>query len=848
MNTPDLDKALENSSSEPIVLKSGFYDAKGKTIYADHGLLLSEPDTILRNATIHGAVIMTGSNTVLQNCHVCEDDCAIRISGRNCSVRANQIDAPIAISVEQGAENILLAQNEASGDIRITGAVNCSVVLNRAISLNIENSVSVAVSSSHFKGKASLRSNDYLICDDNIAEEFQSQANSHINGNNITDIYARLDCGANEEILPHVNKELFIGMQKHFTVADASYEEPIGLNDYIRNEAKSKDVVILPPGAYQVEEPLIIEAEHSNTKIYAYGVYQEKKSYGNLLTLKGAENVEICGLTSGYMGESCGQGYVLEIIDERRFVLVPGAGWPNEFGKSNTQIYHRAEVNTYRQGEKYPWGDLGVYEIKHLENGLLELILDPERSPMIGQIRAGDILSCRLAGNNADSVNIIDSNHIHLLDCVLYGYAAALAILSYGNTQNAHIERWTDTVKAAPIIDEEIYHKYKQLEEQYGVSLEVYIDNKGRYRGGTPRTSSVDATHIVGSRQGLSATSCVFDSMCDDGTNQRASSGRLSALIDNGDGTTIIRYKGCAPEIYFHLDQGPKGKCVICPPFHAGDRIFIYASNGKTVCDTYTLSETREVETIEFNITEASRSKDYTAKIFEVIVPTDHVDFSAISGYDLTDNHYSVKNKVFVDNLDRNSADYTFDNVYMSNARSRCALIKTSGVTIRNCTFRNMLHTGILFSAEPAWGESSVARNVIVEKCLFDHTGYRNNNNKLRRWAPIVVMGLGSVVQKDSLLYRDIIIRKNIFTNNTHECFAYIKAAQNVRFENNIFERAEGYTQQDDALVMEVETAMDITLKGNTYPVCGALPERIVRATNFKNIIVENDLLISDIE
>ncbi len=827
MRISDVKHMMANKYGETVFLESGIYDACGAAIHAEGGIILSEPDTVLCNAVIYGSVSISGTNSVL----------------RGCTVRCDGA----AISVEPSAKNILIAENETDGGISVCGAFNCSLVLNRANSLTVKDSTSVAVAANELSGEVGLYGNNYLICDDNKALLFDLADNQNTNGDNVTDIYARCECGANEDILPHVNKELFIGMPKRRAVLDCG--EVLEFNEYIRREAAKRDVVIVPPGAYEVDSELILETAHSNTKIYAYGVYHEKTDYLNILAFNGAENIELRGLTSGYRGESCGQAHVLEVIDEKSFIIIPSAGWTNDFGKSNLSLYHRAEVNTYREGVIFPWGDLGDYSLERLDDRRLQINLNPNASTMVGRIKKGDVLSCRLAGNNSKSILIVNSHGILLRDCTLYGYAAALAILAYGDNTGMLIERWTDTAKAAPMIDEATYLEYKALEDKYGISLEVFIDGLGRYRGATPRTSSVDATHINASREGLSATSCVLENMCDDGTNQRASSARLAALTDNGDGTTTIQYKGCATSIYHRVyTSGTKGSCFSCSPFKAGDHIFIYASNGKTVCDTRTLSETREIGTVEFGIDEPPRLINYVAKVFEVTVPTADVNFSAVEGYDLSDNHFDLRNKAFVDNLDRNSANYTFDNVKMQNARSRCALIKTTGVTLKNCTFKNMLHTGILFSAEPEWGESSAPRNTVIEKCIFDHTGYRNHDFKIRRWSPITVMGMSGEVNEDCLVYKNITIKGNRFLNTTHETFAYIKAAQKISIEDNVFERADGQHFEDDAIVLEADTVMDITLKGNKYPVTDAPASRIIKVRNYKNITVEGEILKGDLD
>ncbi len=848
MNIQEFEKAISSEHNEsPIVLDSGIFDAHGRVIHAEGGIIISEGNTVLKNATVLGCVTVTGKGSVIQGCRIKAEDQAIFVAGSDIVIRNNEIEAKAAILVEPYSERILIAENNTHGDIKIDETVNCSVVLNRATKISVEGSVSVALAANDFEGKVSLKGNDYLLCDNNTASVFEAVDNSNTNGNNLTDIHARPEYGANEAILPHLNKELFIGIPKKASVSDADHAEPISLNDYIRCEAAKHDTVIVPPGAYSVDEPLVIDAEHSNTKIYAYGVYLEKSSYDNILTVKNAENIEIHGLVTGHRGPSCGQCYVLEVIDDMSFTVVP-APWSDGFGFSNREKYHGGMVNIWNEGKMYPWGAFnGDYTISDNGDGTYHITLT-ERSTKIGQVKKNDLLACRLAGNNKQSITILNSHNLLLRDYTVYGYAAALATVASGDTTNIRFERWTDTVKTAPIIDERTYIRYKDLEEKYSANLEIYIDDKGRYRGGFPRVSSVDATHISGSREGLSVTSSVMDAMCDDATNQRASSARLASLTDNGDGTTTIQYKGCATQIYFNIDNKPTGSGSMCQPFKAGDNIFIYASNGKTVCNTRTLSPTREIGTVEFRITVESKSKDYSVKLCEVTVPTADVNFSAVDGYDLSDNHFRIDNKAFVDNLDRNSANYTFDNVLMSNARGRGALIKTSGVTLRNCTMRHMLHAGIMVSAEATWGESTIGTGTLVERCLFDHTGYTNNDNITRRYCAINITGAGDILDEECLPYRDITIRDNKFTNITHECYAYIKSAQKITIENNIFERSEDSKFIDCPLVLDAESVMDITLKGNKYPVAGAKACEIVNAKNYKNITVEDEVLVGDAE
>ena len=834
--------------TEPIVLENGLYDAQGGIIHADGGIIISAGNVTLRNATVYGCITVTGRGAVVQNCKIKSESHAFLVAAVDAVIRQNDIDSPSAILIEPYSENILIAQNNTHGDIKIDGATNCSVVLNKAKKLTVTDSVSVSVAANDFEGKLTLHGNDYLLCDNNAASTVDALDNKNVNGDNLTDENARPECGVNDAILPHTNKELFVSMTRKLHVADADYDEKLDLTEYIKREAATNHVVIVPPGAYAVEKELWLGSECSNSKIYAYGVFMEKAhEYGGTYTVSDVENLEIHGITTGYARQSCGQVHILDIIDDRTFLAITAAGMVDDFGKTNTELFHPGYINIFREGNIEPYGSFGGnYEFEKLEDGIIKFILHEDHDK-VGKMKKGDILTCRLCLPFLRSIFFQNSKNVLVKDTVLYGYSSALGIVMSGDSQNVRMVRWHETAKYAPSISEAVYDKYRALEEKYGVSLEVNIDNKGRWRGAIPRLSTMDSTHITGSREGLHCTSCIMENMCDDGTNQRASSARLHSVTDLGDGTTRLQYKNCATEVYFNIDKKPTARGSLCPPFKAGDHILAYASNGKTLCNTRTLSATNKVGELEFTITGPWHSKDYTSEIFEILVPTAHVNFSAIEGYDLEDNHYRIDNKVFIDNLDRNSANYIFDNVLMQDARGRGILVKTVGARVVNCTFRNMLHAGVMFSAEPTWGESSVPQDIVIEKCLFDHTGYTNEDYNNIRMTPIAVYGQGTILTEDCLLYRDLYVRDCRFINTVQSNFVYIQSAQKVYIENNVFERADYVEHENSSRILLADTAMDIIFKGNKYPTDAPITDRVV-ATNYKNIVIEDEVLKGDVE
>ena len=834
--------------TEPIVLENGLYDARGGIIHADGGIIISAGNVTLRNATVYGCITITGRGAVVQNCKIKSESHAFLVAAVDAVIRQNDIDAPSAILIEPYSENILIAQNNTHGDIKIDGATNCSVVLNKAKKLTVTDSVSVSIAANDLEGKLTLHGNNYLLCDNNAASTVDALDNKNLNGDNLTDENARPECGVNEAILPHTNKELFVSMTRKTYVADADYDEKLDLTEYIKREAATNHVVIVPPGAYAVEKELWLGSECSNSKVYAYGVFMEKAhEYGGTYTVSDVENLEIHGITTGYARQACGQVHILDIIDDRTFLAITAAGMVDDFGKTNTELFHPGYINIFREGHIEPYGSFGGnYEFEKLEDGIIKFILHEDHDK-VGKMKKGDILTCRLCLPFLRSIFFQNSKNVLVKDTVLYGYSSALGIVMSGDSQNVKMVRWHDTAKYAPAISEAVYDKYRALEEKYGVSLEVNIDNKGRWRGAVPRLSTMDSTHITGSREGLHCTSCIMENMCDDGTNQRASSARLHSVTDLGDGTTRLQYKNCATEVYFNIDKKPTARGSLCPPFKAGDHILAYASNGKTLCNTRTLSATNKVGELEFTITGPWHSKDYTSEIFEILVPTADVNFSAIEGYDLEDNHYRIDNKVFIDNLDRNSANYIFDNVLMQDARGRGILVKTVGARVVNCTFRNMLHAGVMFSAEPTWGESSVPQDIVIEKCLFDHTGYTNEDYGNRRYTPISVYGQGTILTEECLLYRDLYVRDCRFINTVQSNFVYIQSAQKVYIENNVFERADYVEHENPSRILLADTAMDIIFKGNKYPTDAPITDRVV-ATNYKNIVIEDEVLKGDVE
>ena len=540
-------------------------------------------------------IVSTGDELGMQDSMVIATKTGISSNGKYCTVKGNTIEVAsdgIGIDYKADSYNGLIALNiikDAQTSVKVANGFNCVVLLNSAINIIGENNVNLYVVENKLGGRIELNNNKYLLCDGNTSvNDGKDHApvslnNTEYNGDNLHDVNSREQYGAKEELLPHTNKDLFLGMERHSKVRDVSLTKSYTYNNYVRTMARQNTRVIVPPGAYITSDMLSLDATHSNTTIYAYGVYQEKDILYQALEIKSGNNITVKGLSIGYTHQSAGQVYVLEKLDNQKLRVVTNAGYINDFGKSNLDVFNSSHCDIFFEDALEPWNNgIGHNFIEKCDDGTM-ILQYTGSAKEFSTIGVGDILSSRLAGDNSRSI-YLNGQNIKLKDCVLYGYSAALAIVSNGRgNSNIELERLHNTAHSGYLIDKETYDRYKELEAAYGADLEVYIDELGRYRGGLPRVGSVDATHINGGSVGVNATSCLFESMCDDGSNQRGTSSRLAGYHDNGDGTTTLYIKSTLSQTYYNIHvskrQSTASPSTTDTPMK-GDRIFVYASNG----------------------------------------------------------------------------------------------------------------------------------------------------------------------------------------------------------------------------------------------------------------------------
>lgn len=802
------------------------------------------------------AIVSTGDEMAAQCNIIKAQSLGISVKGASPIIKNNtvEVDAEgIAVSLD-GSYNGLVALNilkNAQTSVEIKDSYNCSVILNSAVSIKGSECKNLYVIDNKLGGIIELEKNNYLICDGNTfnddgkAHAVINLENENYNGDGMHDVDARLEVGADENLLPHTNKDLFLGMERQSKIRDISLPKAYAFNGYVRNMAKNNEVVIIPPGVYSTSSTLNLQAAHSNTTIYAYGVYQESTQYIKNIGLSGVSNISFKGLTTGYALDSAGQLQVLDKTDvgTSELLVIPSAGFNYDFtklfsgGTGGGHIFH--------EGSYLGWteiGNWGKYKVvKNAdgsilnEDGSFRIAFTGDDAPKYYTVvQEGDIISWRLNvhnGNNGTTVGISNSKNVLFKDTVTYGYSNALMFVASGTSSGMKLERHHNLAHSANEIDKETYDRYVSLEQKYGVDLDVSIDSDGRYRGANPRIGSLDATHIGGASEGLSATSTLFENGADDATNQRGYSSCLHEVIDNGDGTLTLRYKDYMAETYYHSYKR-EGRDSVTPGFQAasfavGDRIFVYASNGKVFCDTTVLTATEKVasgyviyEEI-YKLNGVEHHLKWLSSINEVKVRKSDVNMDALEGYELGISSISMDTKIILDNISRNSMNFTLDNCMLRNMHGR-VLIKTRNATIKNCTWKDTSMGGVVMSVETTWGESSVPMDVIVDRCLFDGVGQMFNTENQTKRASIAIEGLGAsgveaILSTETIPCKNITITNNVFRNVQNNYYVTVQAAQNITISNNTFETRDTENAKRIGKAIYINGCMNVTVSDNTY-------------------------------
>ena len=799
----------------------------------------------------------SGAGLTVQNSRLEGDGSAVISTGTDVAVRNNTITAgekDTAISLEGGTVNGLVALNAirvAQQSVRLDGVYNTVVVMNSLISVHGENSTHLYVCDNQMGGRLTAKNNNYLLADGNTypADELNHAAilanNENTNGDTLMDVNARLEVGADENLLPHVDKEQFVGMPRKETVKDVTAQMESPIAQYVDVESKNSEIVIIAPGAYATDDRICFTAANKNTTLYGYGVYMEKQevagqvSHNNLIACESTENVTVKGITVGYEQQSCHQVYVLEKLSGGKVLAVTGAGMLNIFGNLDPAYAHESKV-MYLLPQSNGYNaviDTGFTSIVSNRDGTLTIGMEADSYDIV---QPGDVLATRFT-TQYRSVNTTKSANITYKDLTVYGATSCLCCYESQNTTAVTYYRFADTTQNGVIIDEETYARYAALELEYGVDLEISQDEQKRFRGSPAHLSSIDGIQAAQCAQGSQVTSSLFENMCDDGTLQKGNHSRLYGIEENADGKTVtIYYKGNGA--LTNYKGGKLARFGGCAPIRENDRVYIYTAEGQLIYDGKAIEAG-----VQTGTKPASFDETMQVPLLRVVVEKEGLnpDYQAIlATCDLEGDHPDTKGKVLVDNMSRSCNGFLFDNVVVQGIRTRGLLIKASDGTIKNCTFRNCAKLGIAIIYEIYYGESGVSENLLIKNNLIDNVGYGLSNNGLYLHYPINISGLGGgTVQEDFLLYKNILIEGNVIRRRHNEYAVYIQAAQGVTLKNNDF-GSDG-TDENCAKAVLLNGAMNITLEGNIFsPLVSA--DMQIEGDHYKNIN-GSDVMFGDI-
>lgn len=800
-------------------------------------------------------ILDTGKGTFVENCRLTGTGIAIfSHPSTDASFRYNTIsvgEKDKAITIGVGAKNTLVAMNVIRGpqtSVEVIGARNAVVVSNTLITVEASENHNLYICDNAMGGRLIAKNNDYFLADgnryknDGQTHDAILEGNENINGNTLMNVDARPEVGADESLLPHVDKSLFVGMERKTTVKDPTSTVKQSVAEYVADRSAKNKIVILAPGAYKTYGPITFKAAESNTVLYAYGVYVERveekntNSIGSLITCEGTDNVTVKGLTVGYEQPSAMQVYVVgkqRSGDTCTLTVLPGAGMLNEFGDTNATYYLNMTAYLHKADQNYiPIGDIELEAVSKRADGTMRITLKNAEDYEV--IEPGDALTNRYQSYSR-TVYTAKSKNVSYIDVTAYGIAGAFCCFEQENRSATTYYRFADTTRLGELIDKATYEKYQAYESEYEISFEISRDPEGRYYGSVPHVGSIDGIQALSCEQGSQVISCLFENMCDDGSLQKGQHARLAKIIDNGDGTATIIFKG---NLSLQRSQTSTPD-AFCATIRKGDRVAIYTALGQLICDSIAQSDEKGYDTVTSNY----NGKPVVRKQVTVLAKDLHPEYETIlakyqrdsKGF-LSDDGQATKEKILVDNFSRGCNGFLFDNVLVQNNRSRGFLIKASDGVIKNCTIRNNAKLAVAVIYEIYWGESSFSENVRIENNLIDHVGYALYNNGQYLHYPINISGLGGgTTDADYLLYKNIEIIGNKFINRVNEYAVYIQAAKNVLLEGNDFGCFDEENEDHYAKSVLLNGAADIVLNNNTYS--PFIPfEELIDGSYYKNV------------
>ncbi|HBF15123.1 MAG TPA: hypothetical protein DDW30_05485 [Clostridiales bacterium] len=751
---------------------------------------------------------MIAENNLLTDCETAflleSHDCTVwynTVTGGKYGVYAAFEKAEISAAMGTGY-NLLVAQNKISGaetSVLMDGASNSVVLLNELENATVQNGINVYINENKVSGKLMLAKNNYLIANKNEGTVNASE-NSNFNGDNVTDLTKRNKVGANEELVPHLNEEQFVGMSRKRKVKTAKTESET-LYAYLKEQLAEKDCVIIPPGAYFNDPTKLYDL--SDKTIYAYGVlnelYQSKTE--TAMYFERCSNVTLKGMFFGNVLYPHTQGTVISKGQMSiKFRVDPGY-LENFCDTSN--FGNRAKGFLFREGSLYPYTDF-YYSSKSYD-AATNLNTINNSSECNGAL-VGDRVAMRNDyGGGALSMKYCTEMKI---EDVTVNSCSGFAESDWQNDVAPVLHRLALSAGPAPVLDStKSYAGYEDV---------IWTDSYGRLRSAKPLNTSCDATHSTSARVGVKLISSRLEMMNDDGGNINANYG-MAESYDSA--TKTLTYANCNVNSYQRLPAD----------FRAGDTVLLYTVNGKFVGETTVTSATvlsRDSDNI--------KERRYQVQLAEDITLPDGTVVSATDVSKLDRSEYD--RVVVVQNLSASGSGFLWDNVLLHNAESFGVRIKAAGGTIRNCTFDHVVQGGINMIPEfQWWPECGYARDVYILNNEFYGVGLKstlNENFQTRaQYVPIMarytpyddsdkafVNGNNSA-DPDYCMHRNIVIEGNIFGDSYSRYDISLASVMGVKITNNTFLAPnEQAKRADNGAPILLFSGNDIAVEGNTFP------------------------------
>ena len=724
-------------------------------------------------------VVSSGTDFTVQSTIVDAVLCGMKSSGRYFISRNNTITVSdtkngIGIDMIKGSYNSMAALNvikDVQKSIDVTDGFNCVVVLNRAITVTGSNNKYFYVIKNRLGGELEFKNNDYFIADGNTfiddgrTHPTALENNTNFNGDNLHDVNARLEFGADEDLLPHTNADKYLGMERREKITDLSSASTYSYTAYVTDSAAWNKIVIVPPGAYTTSSTTTIIDKHSNTDFYCYGAYAEATfSRGNIWKIDHASNLKISGLTVGHTRSNCGQVHVLEVDKENKTLkVVVSAGFVDGFHYLNSTLegdvnYNPAFLSSYHfdeSGGLLEYKD-GVINASDTYGGRGSIVKDGvidngdgtytmKMNTITDNMIPGDIYVTRLGERGQNTIYHYYADGVQYTDLTVFGITNATTnrvISSRGVTYLRYHSARSNAFR----IDKETFDKYEAWEKEYEVDLGVYYDEEYRmYRGMYPVWGASSSMEVGDGYDGTKLTSSILESTCDDGSNQRGSSSRIAGMVKNSDNTYTVYYKGNLASAQF-----PNSKTMAssglstCATLAVGDTIVAYTIDGRALIkDAIVLTEPKAGSPEDLHLAHTFKSGDicefcgkkisdstiykeqnttYNPATGALSFQTKRSSGSTISGLmTWTTTIYSVTidakyvNEDIIDEYDFCLNSYLPENrVILDNVSRNC-----SGIVFDNVLVENIQSRGLLAKTNDVTVKHSTFRNLTLQALVF---------------------------------------------------------------------------------------------------------------------------------